>query len=165
MPEHNGKPADPERQQKPEQPVQPAAGPVGTEGVAQTAPPTAIPQPGSAMPQQAGMPAAEKKGKAGKIIFGILGGCLVLALIFGVVAFFGLRKAAREFENIVEEANELQTTTGTLNGSDYDYSSGLTEEEQAELNEVEAELEALFKDLNLDDLDTTTNASEDKRPN
>lgn len=162
MPEHNGKPADPERQQKPEQP---AAGPVGTEGATTTTPPAATPQPGSSMPQQAGMPAAEKKGKAGKIIFGILGGCLVLAIIFGVVAFFGLRKAANEFENIVEEANELQTTTGTLNGTDYDYSSGLTEEEQAELNEVEAELEALFQDLNLDDLDTTTDASEDKRPN
>jgi flagellar basal body-associated protein FliL len=82
--------------------------------------------------QSTPQPAAPKKGTSGlKIFLGIVGGCLVLLIIVGVVGWFLVKKAAEkakeefekasweleqtfnEFEEVNTSLNELKTITPT----------------------------------------------------
>lgn len=77
--------------------------------------------PSQTAPQQA---AAPKKGGSGlKIFLGILGGCLVVLIIVGIVGWFLVKKAAKkageEFEKASQELeqtfNELEDVNTSLN--------------------------------------------------
>lgn len=58
-------------------------------------------------------PAPEKKGKGLKIFLGILGGCLVILIILGIVGYFMVKRAAKkagvEFEKALNEIEKINT--------------------------------------------------------
>jgi len=67
-----------------------------------------IPQSSPQAPQA---PAPKKGGKGLKIFLGILGGCVVILIILGVVGYFMVKKAAKKAGDEWNKAlNELETT-------------------------------------------------------
>lgn len=66
---------------------------------------------------------APKKGKSLKIFLGILGGCVVILIIVGIVGWILVKKAAKkageEFKKVSKELeqsfNELEKTNPSLN--------------------------------------------------
>jgi hypothetical protein len=61
-----------------------------------------------AAPAPAAQPPASKKGmsRGGKIALGIIGGCLVLLLVGGVVAYFLVKRAAKKVSQEIEKGIE-----------------------------------------------------------
>lgn len=73
-----------------------------TNGTTQT---TQTPTP-QASPQAAPQTPAPKKGKGLKIFLGILGGCLVVLIIAGIVGWIMVKKAAKKAGQELEKASK-----------------------------------------------------------
>lgn len=77
--------------------------------------------PQAPQPQAAAQPEAPKKGGKGlKIFLGILGGCVVILIIVGVVGWFLVKNAAKKAGQEWEKAlNEIEKTNIQLNQFEY----------------------------------------------
>ena len=96
--------------------------------------------------------------KALKIILSILGGCVVLVVVVGIIGFFALKNAVNTFEDGLETDFENILEGDGSYSFDEEYGADDYYDDTESNEEVREELDALFESIGLD-VDTGTGSS------